>query len=891
MSYETFVSAVLLRQGDADFFLKSKPKERSTRLLEVLDLAFYQKLGEAAARRRKDWKDKLDDRQQALNAESEVTVESIGLQEEAVRLAGERAKNLQTAISEKEAEIRFAEQAENLLARIGELRAQQQADQVLIEHEENIRERVSRLQRLQVDLPRLREIWSVRKTLADERSRLSQRNRALRDAHQVVVNRETERQAAEARLIEAAERKEEARKTVEGLAGELSRNKEDLRAMEEIERHEKDIREWQASLDPHRPNLEQAISIERDWERRVSLNECLPALAALRKALDDLEEAYKAEADADAEADRLKSAQETARALEKEQASRLEAAKQALSGLQEDRAHLRETLTQVKHKLADRQRIADEQECPVCGSRLDSTTDQERLAIERSKLEGEVQALGTQLEDLEGKIRDGEAGKKREEEALKAAQGSLRRAELSLAAGETNLKNRKAATRQTERAQQVAQHRAERWTGDLPRLAELSEEFSQLAGAQGAWDQLQEARRVESAANAVIAKSQESLGRLPSLTLEERISIRQKSMQIAQWQARVEKERQDAESAHRSTEAALRSAQDAEGKAGEAVRLIEIQIGDLSERAVRAERDLAAKVDALPAALASHPAVEEAEALGNLEKELLGLSGADDEERLLRETERRRANLAGQIQATEDDLAKIPQDLRRPSEDVRQECEDLARQAEKADRAHEQARRRLAELLAQKETFERMLAGLQEANREYVRWEKLARILGRSGLQTQILRMAQEAVQANANTTLSHLTGGNLKVVLPYGDLESGMEIQIQDTSQSGEPRRAFEYLSGGEKFRVAISFAVAIGQSFSGGRAVDTLIIDEGFGALDEPNRGRLVEELRRLSEDLLRGGRVIVVSHQDDVADEFGSFYRITKTPHGRIQVEYNL
>ncbi len=99
---------------------------------------------------------------------------------------------------------------------------------------------------------------------------------------------------------------------------------------------------------------------------------------------------------------------------------------------------------------------------------------------------------------------------------------------------------------------------------------------------------------------------------------------------------------------------------------------------------------------------------------------------------------------------------------------------------------------------------------------------------------------------------------------------------------------RPFEYLSGGEKFRVAISLAIAVGQAIAGGRTVDTLIIDEGFGALDEINRGLLVGELHRLSEEVLQGGRVIVVSHQEDICEEFGSRYRISKQEDGMVSIQ---
>lgn len=74
------------------------------------------------------------------------------------------------------------------------------------------------------------------------------------------------------------------------------------------------------------------------------------------------------------------------------------------------------------------------------------------------------------------------------------------------------------------------------------------------------------------------------------------------------------------------------------------------------------------------------------------------------------------------------------------------------------------------------------------------------------------------------------------------------------------------------------------------GGRAADTLVIDEGFGTLDQNNRGLLVKELWRLSDDALSGGRVVVVSHQEDVCGDFGNRYRISKDANNYVQIERN-
>ena len=51
-------------------------------------------------------------------------------------------------------------------------------------------------------------------------------------------------------------------------------------------------------------------------------------------------------------------------------------------------------------------------------------------------------------------------------------------------------------------------------------------------------------------------------------------------------------------------------------------------------------------------------------------------------------------------------------------------------------------------------------------------------------------------------------------------------------------------------------------------------MIIDEGFGSLDQEGRREIIEELHNLSEEL---SRIILVSHQDEFADAFPFRYGI--------------
>ena len=82
--------------------------------------------------------------------------------------------------------------------------------------------------------------------------------------------------------------------------------------------------------------------------------------------------------------------------------------------------------------------------------------------------------------------------------------------------------------------------------------------------------------------------------------------------------------------------------------------------------------------------------------------------------------------------------------------------------------------------------------------------------------------------------------------------------------------------LSGSQRFRVAVSLALGIGQYASQGtRQIESVIIDEGFGSLDKEGRQQMIDELHSLGEVL---SRIILVSHEDDFAHAFSTGYEIS-------------
>jgi exonuclease SbcC len=90
---------------------------------------------------------------------------------------------------------------------------------------------------------------------------------------------------------------------------------------------------------------------------------------------------------------------------------------------------------------------------------------------------------------------------------------------------------------------------------------------------------------------------------------------------------------------------------------------------------------------------------------------------------------------------------------------------------------------------------------------------------------------------------------------------------------------RGVHSLSGGERFLVSLALALGLASLSSGqGIRVESLFIDEGFGALDAQSLGMALSVLERLQ---ATGRRVGVISHVEELKERIA--VRVEVTPQG--------
>ncbi len=139
----------------------------------------------------------------------------------------------------------------------------------------------------------------------------------------------------------------------------------------------------------------------------------------------------------------------------------------------------------------------------------------------------------------------------------------------------------------------------------------------------------------------------------------------------------------------------------------------------------------------------------------------------------------------------------------------------------------------------------------------------------KKGIPLQIMMSQLPLINSEISKILQGVTGFTV-------DLEADPESNSMDIYINyGDSRRIIELASGMEKMMASLAIRVAL-INVSSLTKTNMLIIDEGFGALDETN----IEACSRLLESLKKWFRnIIVISHVDAIKDAVDNSLEITK------------
>lgn len=163
-------------------------------------------------------------------------------------------------------------------------------------------------------------------------------------------------------------------------------------------------------------------------------------------------------------------------------------------------------------------------------------------------------------------------------------------------------------------------------------------------------------------------------------------------------------------------------------------------------------------------------------------------------------------------------------------------------------------------------------------------YSAIATATGKDGIQALLIEDAIPEIEQEANHILSRLTNNQAQIFIEsLRDLKKGgtketLDIKISD--QVGI--RPYEMFSGGEAFRIDFALRIAISKLLArrAGTALQTLIIDEGFGSQDEEGLGHIMDALHKIQDDF---SKIIIVSHLPAMKDQFPVQFFIEKGVQG--------
>jgi len=893
LNYETFTSSVLLLQGRAEKLLDSKPEGRREVLAGIVDLERYERLHKNADDQRKALEGVLKNLKNRLD--TLPTVEPLALVEADGRIhAAEEAR--EQARADVDRLIGLAERARewaDLQKRFADSRNRWEQAERLLGDAAAIEKDVDRLRDLRDVLPRLQVIAEQRNEVhkADEKTKqltkerqkhadeLTKRDHALKQSRDKRVSTQN--------LIDADAARQR------NVSAELRQRSIQLEKLKEYERHDGDLERLRSEKKRLPDDPAAAVARARESvEGLTVLAQTAPPLARLASRRDDLRQAMERGRAARQAREAIEARGIQAKAELEKIRPRLQEAEGAQRRTADQSTAARTVWQQAREHLKELTQLDGSKVCRHCGQALTEGHLKEEkrrrtaavaaaaVALKQAgegqqaaqQREQQVRAEFDQAERGRNDLRVEFAAQKKEEEQAQADTVRLRE-ECGQVYGELP---------ETFRVRVAPTLPADWMATTYPAASDLASLRAEAAGLSAARQLLQQAEQVrdqwhklttqEASKLQDIARLQKELPADPQevrreharleadeKSLEKSLTAKQKEVkEIEKELERLAKEREQAQS--------LASKCDAELKNQELVRQ-------------HAQQTWTRTRNALPSSWQA-----EAEKVGTSEifvltgeRERLEKGRTDERGRELQQARLNLDVLRQDKDALEAQVEAFPADARQDQAALA----DLVKTARSKDRACDEELGHARQQRALLETYRRQREEIQrehtKTDGELVVQETLAKLLGRDRLQLYLVRQAERQVVEHANAVLDRLSGGQLYLRLSGeadGDGASGKALELEAYNrETGEKPINVAFLSGSQKFRVAVSLALGIGQYASRQhRPIESVIIDEGFGCLDRHGRQVMIQELQNLRSQMRC---ILLVSHQEEFADAFSDGY----------------
>jgi exonuclease SbcC len=895
LDYETFTSSVLLLQGNAEKLIGAKDRDRAEVLAGIVDLERYQQLHERANRQKIDLKAHLDNLNVQAAGVPEVSDEDYAAALAAIAMAEAAKQDAQEKIDaclniEAQAK-RWAEANARSLAARQKLAAAEKllGDAVAIEKAH------ARVLELRDVLPAVNTVVTARSQNAESERRAAAHAKTRDDAqerrqkleHDLEVARKSK--ANQQRDLKADEEQyTQVNVRLRELAAEVST----------VEMMEKQDIEWKRlSMElerlPPKPE-EQLAKAQEQVERLTELARVLPILERVQTERHDRQQAQIRAKEAEAERDRIKKEGEGEKAKQDRQRPELEQARTLKIETANAVAVAKSMEAQAFAAQRELETFAGKASCQHCGQPLTPehmASETARRSVEfdtarkkHQKAIAEAQAAAAREQELadEDAARTEKLRVLREQYQEKAAEAKTAAAEVERLTKSLDLRY---AEMPPEYQKKIALKRPSDWNAthypERDELLDLRREAAQLDPAKRAIREAQQVLDTAKDLRTRIASTEKTLATLRVHLPEHRDlpSLRKEHAQAKAQEIALANQIKALKKTLETTEREIdKLGQEAYGVAQHLTELrgkLETEAVTQKHCSETIERALKALPEAWRAKAANAGLRDYSQ--WKAEQDELSMKGIEGQFQQLEQARLRLNGLRDDVVHAEEAQKEFAPEARVPAEVAKQHTVEARVVFAERDRECQEAQRSKLRLDGHREQRQKLGELTKEVARRHSRLETLVKLLGRDRLQRFLVMEAERQIVDRANAVLDRLSGGQLFLRLIGGTDDSGnrksLDLECVNRTSGAAPIQV-AFLSGSQKFRVAVSLALGIGQYASRQhRPIESVIIDEGFGCLDRVGRLGMIQELQNLRGQLKC---ILLVSHQEEFAEAFGDGYK---------------
>lgn len=878
LTKDQFSQIVMLPQGEFRKLLTSDTDNKEAILRKIFETGMYHKLEERFQQMQREMKEEYKQRQDKVNFYIQQIKETLPLHEESpLRLALEKETQRTGLIIEslEQEAVRYsklyAEQEQKKMmaaTRLEKMEIKLREAQALndsFKELEQKRQKLMMLEQEQQDIDNLKDRLELAERAASISAYEEMEVRAKRLLQEKRKQYDMKRKSAE----EAQRNYTEAKVCYER---EEARSDERRNAEQELER----LKEWMPAvatfekkrLEVNKLKTEEADVTKQLEQLELKLEETMQTRKTLQEEIDKMEELTSTFAEKEAtllhmreQAKLIKRLIELNR-LEKEYSDLAAAQEAALSKIKAEHDHLESAWIEGQASLLA-SHLHDGMPCPVCGS------------MEHPQKAEMAESLPSR-EQLQ-----------RRKEELRYAEQELHQAQAQVASARSEWENRASELKEFGRNPDQLQEQYEQLTRQGVLLRKEIDQAKDMLSQVKKWKE--KAGVLESSIEQSMRQRDQLTGSLQQLTVERRT----KQSLLEQEQERIPEE-------YRLSEALTKRLHEVKQHKKQLEEVWKEAQEELQRAHTRFTEEKASVAELGKQLEEAKQSLEDARSTWLKKLSAAGFTSTEHyDEAKLSETERKIArqrldhfqatlsSTTAQVKELELKLAnRKPVELTALNEEIALLKQELDQRTAEMhfSKHHEREAGRLKQALRaayeQVKELEKRLENVLDLH-QMIKGDNARKI----SFERYILIEFLEQILQAANVRLYELSNGQF--VLHRSDRletrgkQSGLGLDVYD-AYTGQYRDV-KSLSGGEKFNASLSLALGMTdviQAHQGGVSIEMMLIDEGFGSLDEDSLNKAIATLV----DLQRTGRMIgVISHVQELKHALPAVLEVYKTKDG--------